>query len=330
MHFHLLDSTSAAAPMLSARRRHPYRHFPTSSDAGAADRVRFWRPLRQSVIDVVFGEGTTRAVPLHTHEALQVLLPVSPLAIVDGTGRVTTLYPGQVHLTGPFELQGARSLDGAPFTLRMMLLGASPRAEGGRLRAHDAAPDVLPPRESGTLDDPALYAELCALFDALRGPLAAVDDEARLHECVTRLMARCAGRGSVRPVRETGPGSGVARVREHLLAHVDHHVTLEELADVAGLSRFYLLRAFRRAYGLTPHAYQMQLRLARARRLLAEGRPLSWVTYEAGFADQSHLTRRFKSFYGFTPALYARQLAARAAVHQAPDMYRATAPRPAA
>jgi AraC-like DNA-binding protein len=53
----------------------------------------------------------------------------------------------------------------------------------------------------------------------------------------------------------------------------------------------------------------MQLRLARARRLLAEGRPLSHVTYDAGFADQSHLTRRFAEFYGLTPARFARQLA---------------------
>jgi AraC-like DNA-binding protein len=99
------------------------------------------------------------------------------------------------------------------------------------------------------------------------------------------------------------------RARDYLRAQALKNVTLDELAGVAGLSKFYLLRSFSRAYGLTPHAYQMELRLARARRLLAEGRPLSHVTYDAGFADQSHLTRRFAAFYGLTPARYARQLA---------------------
>jgi AraC-like DNA-binding protein len=53
----------------------------------------------------------------------------------------------------------------------------------------------------------------------------------------------------------------------------------------------------------------MQLRLARAWRLITEGCPLSRTTYDAGFADQSHLTRRFAAAFGLTPARYARQLA---------------------
>jgi len=48
--------------------------------------------------------------------------------------------------------------------------------------------------------------------------------------------------------------------------------------------------------GSGPKSYHTQLRLARARRLLlAEGKPATWVAYECGFADQSHLTRRFKN-----------------------------------
>jgi AraC-like DNA-binding protein len=108
---------------------------------------------------------------------------------------------------------------------------------------------------------------------------------------------------------ERTPPRGVVRARDYVRARPVDNMTLDEVAKVAGLSKFYLLRAFSQSYGLTPHAYQMQLRLARARRLLAEGRPLSQVTYDAGFADQSHLTRRFAEFYGLTPARFARELA---------------------
>ena len=60
-------------------------------------------------------------------------------------------------------------------------------------------------------------------------------------------------------------------------------------------------------------SYHTQVRLARARRLLAEGRPASWVAYECGFADQSHLTRRFKESYGMTPGAFrAKHRATRA------------------
>jgi AraC-like DNA-binding protein len=49
------------------------------------------------------------------------------------------------------------------------------------------------------------------------------------------------------------------------------------------------------------------VRLARARRLLAEGKSVSWVAYECGFADQSHLNRRFREHYGLTPGAFLEQ-----------------------
>ena len=67
------------------------------------------------------------------------------------------------------------------------------------------------------------------------------------------------------------------------------------------------MHSFSRAYGCPPVAYQMRLRLELARYLVAAGEPLTSVAYDAGFADQSHLTRRFKQAFGITPGAYARQ-----------------------
>jgi AraC-like DNA-binding protein len=58
--------------------------------------------------------------------------------------------------------------------------------------------------------------------------------------------------------------------------------------------------------GLPPHAYHVQLRVARAARLLAAGAPLSGAAFGAGFADQSHLSRKFKAAYGMTPLQFVR------------------------
>ena len=71
------------------------------------------------------------------------------------------------------------------------------------------------------------------------------------------------------------------------------------------MSRFHLCRAFARTYGLPPHAYQLQLRLAEAKRQLAAGRPPAEVAAAIGFADQSHLTKRFKGAFGITPGQFA-------------------------
>ena len=118
---------------------------------------------------------------------------------------------------------------------------------------------------------------------------------------VSPLVSNSAPPTSRRPVH-----LGLVRAREYLCAHVAAALSLEELARVACLSKYHFLRAFTCAYGVSPHEHQMQLRLALARTLVEAGEPLSSVAYDAGFADQSHLTRRFKQAFGVTPGAYAR------------------------
>ncbi|MGS0622037.1 AraC family transcriptional regulator [Ralstonia sp. VS2407] len=82
-------------------------------------------------------------------------------------------------------------------------------------------------------------------------------------------------------------------------------ISLLDLAHETGLSRFQVLRGFARVTGLTPHAYQVQRRVALARRLIAQGQPLAEVAAACGFADQSHMTRQFVRKYGVSPGMVA-------------------------
>ncbi|CAJ0771866.1 HTH-type transcriptional activator RhaS [Ralstonia chuxiongensis] len=82
-------------------------------------------------------------------------------------------------------------------------------------------------------------------------------------------------------------------------------ISLLDLAQETGLSRFQILRGFARVTGLTPHAYQVQRRVALARRLIAQGEPLAEVAAACGFADQSHMTRQFVRKYGVSPGMVA-------------------------
>jgi len=73
------------------------------------------------------------------------------------------------------------------------------------------------------------------------------------------------------------------------------------------MSPFALVRAFRGATGLPPHAYLNQQRVRLARSLLDRGLPPARVAAEAGFADQAHLTRHFMRVVGVPPAAYQRE-----------------------
>ena len=92
--------------------------------------------------------------------------------------------------------------------------------------------------------------------------------------------------------------------RQYLDAHIGDNVSLMSLAVVVGLSPFHLCRVFKDAVGLTPHAYQDQLRVRRAKQLLTEQVPIAQAAVEVGFYDQAHLTRHFKRVVGITPGRY--------------------------
>lgn len=98
----------------------------------------------------------------------------------------------------------------------------------------------------------------------------------------------------------------VRRARDYLHAHPTAPVTLRELAEVTGLSMYRLARTFRAEVGMPPHAYQLQLRVAEAKRLLATGRSISRTALDCGFYDQAHLTYQFKRYVGVTPGAYRR------------------------
>ena len=85
--------------------------------------------------------------------------------------------------------------------------------------------------------------------------------------------------------------------------------SLHALALQAGVTPFRVIRAFRQATGLAPHQYLIQVRVAHARQLLAEGAVPSRAALMAGFVDQSHLTYHFKRRLGITPGRYRRYVA---------------------
>ena len=74
--------------------------------------------------------------------------------------------------------------------------------------------------------------------------------------------------------------SVVIRARDYLHGHFQQDINLEDLAHACGVDRFRLSRAFKAAFGLAPHAYLVQLRLAQARRLLANGWPPAHVAID--------------------------------------------------
>jgi AraC-like DNA-binding protein len=152
--------------------------------------------------------------------------------------------------------------------------------------------------------DPAIARSFARLYAAIDGgdPLAAHE---RLYEFVAAMSVSDV-RG--RTVRKGRDARGIRRARELLHAKFAAALSLDELARAAGMDKFTLLRTFSREFGITPGAYQVQLRMARACRLITDGLPLAEIAAVVGYSEQSALHRPFRRLVGVTPGDYARAI----------------------
>lgn len=109
------------------------------------------------------------------------------------------------------------------------------------------------------------------------------------------------------------PVACIERAMAYIREHACERLTLQMMADSAGLSSFHFMRRFHRVVGTTPYAFYAQLRVERAREMLERGISIVESAYDCGFVDQSHLNRHFKRIVGVTPGAYLAGLPQRRA-----------------
>jgi AraC-like DNA-binding protein len=295
----------------------------TSGDAGAVPRKgkpqsMLWQPGDLPGVTLLRGEYLQERLVRHAHEeyALGVVtrgglgFNYRGASHIAGAGELNIVVPGEVH-TGHPEL-GAfwsyRTFYIAPEILRDVdaELGAASRS--------------LPFFAAGVLKDPELAAGALALHrDIDDAAIAPVEMQSRLLVLLASWIRRHGERA--RRVKAAPPAANVARVREYLDDCWQERPVLAQLAAMAGLSSFQLLRAFARQYGVPPHAYLIQRQVREAKGMLERGVAIAEVAHACGFADQSHLNRHFKRIWGVTPGRVCNLAGSNGQSPPAPPMF---------
>lgn len=94
----------------------------------------------------------------------------------------------------------------------------------------------------------------------------------------------------------------------YLERHFDEPVTLEQLAELAGMAKRSFQRDFRTATGLSPIAYLLRLRIRRAAELLrSEDLTISEIGFRVGFDDSNYFSRQFRAAMGVSPREYRKR-----------------------
>ncbi|BCZ45273.1 AraC family transcriptional regulator [Clostridium gelidum] len=99
-----------------------------------------------------------------------------------------------------------------------------------------------------------------------------------------------------------------SEIKQYLNENYRKDIMLDDLAKIAHVSKYYLIRKFNECYGLSPHQYITNLRINYAKKLLKNKKGFADMAIESGFYDQSHFIKCFKEYTGVTPMMYKANL----------------------
>ncbi|MFC4599864.1 helix-turn-helix domain-containing protein [Cohnella hongkongensis] len=192
------------------------------------------------------------------------------------------------------------------------------------MEGDDVARDAAMRRIAGdcgtkTLSNP-LTAELMPLFEKAYQYWRMPDSWERLRsQAVFQKIVYLLPQQREAPV-DNGLNEALERVRHQLERDYCKNLSIEHLAQQAGISSRHLRREFKGRFGVSPTEYVTELRMAQAKRLLAAKQPVSDIARQVGYQDESHFRRTFKAKTGIPPAVYVRNRKLRVAACSFPNI----------
>ncbi len=267
----------------------------------AHEHIKFWHDTTLSNLELLHATYVTHTFAPHIHEGYAIGIIEHGAEQFKYRGSNHVAPAGSIVIINPGEVHTGESATEHGWTYRMLypsteLLQRAVSDIVGRERA-------IPFFAETVVHDPEIMAEISLTHCALEEQSSALERESRLLWTLAHLIVRYADDHPHIQLL-TKEHTGIQRVRSYLDEHYAENVSLEHLAAIALLSPFHLLRSFRNQVNLPPHAYQMQVRIMRARQMLRAGMPCVDTALAVGFADQSHFTKHFKRIMGVPPGLY--------------------------
>lgn len=130
--------------------------------------------------------------------------------------------------------------------------------------------------------------------------------DARIDDMILRILQ--IGNRTLLTRRSESQDSGILAIARHIREHLEHSISIQELARLARVSESTLHRQFQRQFGTTPSRFAHQMRVAEARRRLRDtDESIEFIAFSLGFSDASHLSRAFRNAMGEPPSDYRKR-----------------------
>ena len=249
-------------------------------------------------------QGVMQAFPNHFHEHYVIGFIERGRRNLKVRGGCLLTAPGDLLLFNPGENHACESHDGQPLDYRCVNIEPDVMEKAAR--------EIFGEFRQIQFRQPIVFH--CEFIEELRELHAmilrgerGVRKEEKFYFLLEQLLREFAEAGESEPSEPMR--AEIQAVCAFLSAHATEQITLDALGEIAGLSKYHLLRAFTRETGITPYRYLETIRIDRAKTLLRQGVSTAEVALSAGFSDQSHFTNVFKRFNGLTPGQYRRVFA---------------------
>jgi AraC-like DNA-binding protein len=157
------------------------------------------------------------------------------------------------------------------------------------------------PVNTALLEDKSIYRQYIKATESLMEEGDALEKEQMLVDLVEIIFIQACEPAAA---KTSEPSLHIEELKRQLGMNLDIDLSMRRLSSKLQANPYTLLRQFKAATGITPHAYRLNCRIELARKLLQKGFDLSQVALECGFFDQSHFHRHFKAITTVTPKEY--------------------------
>jgi AraC-like DNA-binding protein len=262
---------------------------------------RYWRDPRVAGLSCLLADFTAHDYAPHSHEALVVAVTEVGGSEFRSRGRTDEAKSSVLLVFNPDEPHSGRMAWSKRWRYRGLYLASSAVEMVKQALGLQATPYFT----RNVFTDRDLIDGFLTLHHALDDGRDALHERELLIGSFGTLIGRHAAGDAQFPLA-SHERSKVEALRALMLERYPDDLTLEDLGAAVGLTTFQLIGVFRKATGMTPHAYLTQVRLKAAMSELKGGTPISEAALAAGFYDQSALTKHFKRSYGITPLQWVR------------------------
>jgi AraC family transcriptional regulator len=235
--------------------------------------------------------------------------------VVEGACDIEGRYNGRWHearyragslgMTAPGEEVTLRWREnGTHSTLQLHLPEAIVRGVHDDLVDRGMRPASMPNRLS--YDDQLVAQSLLSLSTAIAEGASDLYAETVAHFLAGHLFLRHAGASPV--ATKHIDDARIRRLDEFLRENLSNSISLDDAATVAGISRFHLLRLFRKIHGETPYRRLTRMRIEEAKRQLSQGREsVTEIAFACGYENPAHFASAFRRWVGASPSEYRGQ-----------------------